>query len=137
MNLMWKVIFGLVLTLFVAVPARAAILYVDKDNGCPGTGSTSNPYCSISNAVNAVKAGDTIRIRNAATPYNETIETNKSGTSGSPITVEPDAGHNPTILNNGNGSQCATFWIYDANYWTIQNLNFDATGSKVKTIHRQ
>ena len=126
---MWKIIFGLVLTigLFVTVPVQAAIIYVNKDNACPGSGTSAAPYCSIANAVNAVNAGDTIRIRDAATPYNETIETSKNGTSGSPITVEPDIGHNPRLLNSGNGSQCATFYIY-GNYWTIRNLNFDATG---------
>src|SRR5262245_46762564 len=130
MNPMWKVIFGIVLIsgFFVIAPARATIIYVDKNNVCPGSGTSVAPYCSIANAVNVVNAGDTIRIRNAATPYNETIQTNKSGTPSNPITIEPDVGHNPTIRNSGNGGQCSTFTVFDADYWTIQNLNFDATG---------
>jgi hypothetical protein len=129
MNPLWKVIFGLVLItgLFVIASAQAAILYVDKDNPCPGSGTSATPYCSIQNAVSAVNAGDTIRIRDAASAYSETIQTSKSGLSGSPITVEPDIGHNPILRNAGAGSACATFWLHGS-YWTIQNLNFDATG---------
>jgi hypothetical protein len=124
-----KVILAAVLMIgfYPIVPVQAAILYVDKDNACPGSGTSASPYCSIQNAVNAVNAGDTIRIRNAASAYSETIQTSKSGTSSSPITVEPDAGHNPRIYNSGNGSACANFFL-SGSYWTIQNLNFDATG---------
>src|SRR4030095_17072349 len=129
MNSVRKVVLGFVLAsgLFLIVPVQAAIIYVDKDNACPGSGTSVSPYCSIQNAVNAVKAGDTIRIRDAASPYSETIQTSKSGLSGSPITVEPDIGHNPILRNAGAGSACATFWLHGS-YWTIQNLNFDATG---------
>ena len=45
--------FGLMAGLFGFVPAQAAILYVDKDNGCPGTGTSQAPYCRIQNAFNA------------------------------------------------------------------------------------
>ena len=130
MNRPWNAISWVVLatTFFVAVPIQAAIIYVDKDNSCPGSGTSASPYCSIQNAVYLVNAGDTIRIRDAATPYNETILTTRSGRSGAPITVEPDVGHNPTLRNSRNGAQCATFWIRDADYWTIRNLNFDASG---------
>ena len=118
-----------ILFLLSAQSAQATIYYVDKDNGCPGTGTTGDPYCSIQNAVNAVAAGDTIRIRDAASAYTEQIQTNKAGTSGSPIIVEPDSGHNPTLYNTGNGGSCANFWFFGvASYWTIQNLNFDASG---------
>ena len=94
MNPIWKIIFGLVLTLFVTVPAHATILYVNKDNSCPGTGTTSNPYCSIQNAFNAVAAGDSIRIRGAGTPYDEAAVLTRSGTSGNQIVIEPDTGIN-------------------------------------------
>jgi parallel beta-helix repeat protein len=127
----WKPILGFVLGsgigIFLIAPVQAAVLYVDKDNACPGSGTSVSPYCSIQNAVNAVNAGDTIRIRDAATPYTEVVETTKNGSSGSPITVEPDAGNHPTLRNSGNGATCATFWLHGS-YWIIQNLNFDATG---------
>jgi len=116
------------LLLFVAAPVEATIIYVDKDNACNGAGTTGNPYCSITLAVAAVAAGDTIRIRDAASAYSETINTTKTGTNdGARITVEPDIGHNPTIQNAGNSGSCATFWLHGS-YWTIQGLNFDSTG---------
>jgi len=119
---------GLAAGLSMLVPAQAAILYVDKDNACPGNGLSATPFCSIQNAVNVVNAGDTVRIRDAATPYNETIQSTRTGTAGNPIRVEPDIGHNPQLRNSGNGGQCAVFWIQNADYWTIQNLTFDAIG---------
>jgi hypothetical protein len=125
----WTVILGAALTgaLLSITPAWAAILYVDKDNSCPGSGTSTSPYCSIANAVATVNAGDTIRIRNAATPYSETVQTTRTGTSTARITIEPDVGHSPTLRNAGNNGQCATLWIRDADYWTIRDLNFDAT----------
>lgn len=108
---MWKTVFGVVLTsgFLATAPTQAAILYVDKDNGCPGSGTSTSPYCSIANAVNAVNAGDTIRIRDAATPYTETVQTNKSGTSTAPITVEPDIGNYPTLRNAGDRRSMCKF----------------------------
>ncbi len=121
-------LFALMFFMFAA-SVDAAILYVDKDNACNGDGSTGNPYCSIQLAVTNVNAGDTIRIRDAASAYSEAITTTKTGTSDSVrITVEPDTGHNPTIHNAGAGGSCATFYLQGGAYWTFQNLNFDATG---------
>jgi hypothetical protein len=127
-NSVWLIKVFILIALFTS-SADAAILYVDKDNACPGAGTDGNPYCSIANAEGAVAAGDTIRIRDAASAYSETITTTKFGTSdGVRITVEPDTGHNPTLRNAGAGGDCATFYLKGVAYWTIQNLNFDATG---------
>lgn len=118
----------IILILFLlAGSANAADIFVDKDVACNGSGTTGSPYCSIALAVSAANAGDTIKIRDAATPYTEQIETSKSGASGNPIIVQPDTGHNPTLRNAGAGATCATFWLHGS-YWTFQNLNFDATG---------
>ena len=54
--------FGLMAGLFGFVPAQAAILYVDKDNGCPGTGTSQAPYCRIQNAFNVASAGESFRL---------------------------------------------------------------------------
>ena len=120
--------FGLMAGLFGFVPAQAAILYVDKDNGCPGTGTSQAPYCRIQNAFNAASAGDTIRIRDSATPYDESATATRSGTSGNPIIVEPDAGNNPTLRYTGNGAMAAVIQILGQDYWTVRNLTFDGTG---------
>jgi hypothetical protein len=130
MNRMWNLIFGIVLTsgVVVIVPAQAATIYVDKDISCPGGGTSTNPYCSIQNAFNVVNAGDTIRIRDSATPYDQNAVTTRSGTAGSPITLEPDTGHNPTIRYTGNGAQNGAIEIRNADYWTVRNLTFDGAG---------
>lgn len=114
--------------LLIASNVYGATLYVDKDNACPGAGTTGNPYCSIANAIAIVAPGDTIRIRDSATPYQETLTITTTGTAANPITVEPDVGNNPTLRNTGNGGGCASFYMLDTDYWTFQNLNFDATG---------
>src|SRR5215470_967293 len=101
---------------------QATILYVDKDSPCPGAGTTGVPYCSIQNAFNMVNPGDTIRIRNAASPYDQNAKTTRSGTASSPIVLEPDIGNTPIIRYTGGGSQRAAIEIRDADYWIVRNL---------------
>jgi hypothetical protein len=119
-------LFTLLFSLLAPV-ANGATIYVDKDNSCPGSGTTGSPYCSIQNAFDAVAAGDTIRIRDAASAYDQAAILQTSGTSGSRITIEPDTGHNPTIYR-ASGSVEAAIELRKVSYVTIQNLNFDATG---------
>ena len=80
---------------------KAAIIYVDKDSSCPGNGLTAGPYCSIQNGLNhpGLRAGDTIRIRDSATPYDENAVTPSGldGTAANPIVIEPDVGNNPIL----------------------------------------
>jgi len=116
------------LVLFFAAQVNAAILYVDKDSSCPGSGTTGAPYCSIQNAFNVVNAGDSIRIRDSATPYDANSILTRSGSAGSPITIEPDVGHNPTIRYTGSGGQTGAIHVRDASYIIIQNLTFDGAG---------
>ncbi|WP_237742716.1 Calx-beta domain-containing protein [Actinopolymorpha alba] len=81
-----------------AVPARAAsIYYVDAVHGndSTGNGSAGSPWRSISKAAGVAGAGDTVRIRSGT--YRETIRPANSGTSGNPITFEPDTGADVTV----------------------------------------
>jgi hypothetical protein len=123
-------IIGLLFTVFglLATPVWGAILYVDKDNGCPGSGTTGSPYCSLANGIAALAAGDTLRIRDSAAPYDETVIMTTSGTSGSPIIIEPDVGHNPTLRYTGNDAGTAVIELRKNSYVTIQNLTFDGVG---------
>ncbi len=114
--------------LVVAPAAQASILYVSKDSPCPGNGTSASPYCSIQRAFNVTVAGDTIRIRQSATPYDESVTAMSSGTSTAPITVESDIGQVPIWTYTGNGSTQAALNILNQNYWTVQNLTFDGTG---------
>src|SRR5262245_44988759 len=93
----------LVVMLFYSLPSlvEAAIIYVDRDAKCGGNGQSITPYCSIQLAFNNVVAGDTIRIRNSASPYDERALLTRSGKSWAPIIVEPDLGHNPRIRYSG------------------------------------
>ena len=112
-----------------ASKTQAAILYVDKDSPCPGAGTTGVPYCSIQNAFNTADPGDTIRIRNAATPYDQNAVAKRSGTANGPIIVEPDSGHNPTIRCTKSGALVAAIQIEDADYWIVRNLTFNGTNT--------
>lgn len=117
-----------ILFLLVASPASAAILYVDRDNSCPGSGTTGSPYCSIQNAFDVVNAGDSIRIRDSASAYDANSILTRSGTVGSRIIIEPDTGHNPTIRYTGSGAQTGAITIQNASYITIQNLTLNGSG---------
>jgi Right handed beta helix region len=130
MTLIRKVIFGFLLItgLFVITPVQAAILYVDKDNTCPGAGTSASPYCSIQSAFNAAVAGDIVRIRDSATPYDGTFRAVNSGTTNNPIVVEPDVGHNPILRYSSPDAMNGVIELHDVSYWTIRNLTFDGTG---------
>jgi hypothetical protein len=122
-------VFGSLACLFT--PAEAVILYVDKDNkSCPGSGSSSTPYCTIQAAFNVARPGDVIRIRNAATPYDEKAVTTRSGTASAPITVEPDVGHLPRLRYSARNAQAGVIEIKDADYWQIRGLTFDGNGTQ-------
>jgi parallel beta-helix repeat protein len=108
--------------------SQAATIYVDKDNPCPGSGTSTNPYCAIQNAFNKVTAGDTVRIRTAASPYSESAVLTVSGTPANPIIIEPDSGHMPTLRNSGANAQTGVIRLTDTDYVTIRNLTFDGTG---------
>jgi hypothetical protein len=109
-------------------PAEAAIIYVDKGKSCPGTGTSTAPFCSIQGAFNAVKPGDVIRIRSSSSPYDESAIAKRSGTASAPITVEPDIGHRPTLRYSGRNAQTGVIEIRDADYWRIRGLTFDGKG---------
>ncbi len=115
--------------LFCVTVVQAAIIYVDKDNSCPGSGTSGSPYCSIQNAFNNVKAGDSILIRDGATPYNENAILTTTGTSGNVITITTDSGHNPIIRRVNSGVQQGAIQLQNVSYVTVDGLNFDATGT--------
>jgi parallel beta-helix repeat protein len=121
-----------VLFLFVSISwlttAQAAIIYVDKDNPCPGIGSSANPYCSLQNAFNNVAAGDTIRVRDSAIHYSESAVLTTSGTHSKPIIIEADSGHNPTLKNSLANAQAGVVHLANVDHVTVRNLTFDGIG---------
>jgi hypothetical protein len=65
----------------VEVRACGTVVYVNKDNFCPGAGTSVSPYCSIQNALNAAAPGVDIRIRKAASSYHQRLATAPRGRS--------------------------------------------------------
>jgi len=116
-------------SLLCSTGVQAAVIYVGKDHSCPGSGTSASPYCSIQNAFNKVRAGDTILIRDGATPYNENAILTTTGTSGSVITITKDSGHNPTIRLVNSGAQQGAIQLQNVSYVTVDGLNFDATST--------
>ena len=123
---------GLILVGSLSCLARvhAAVIYVDKDNSCPGSGASNSPYCTIQAAFKVAHPGDIIRIRDSATPYDERAVATRSGTANAPITVEPDAGHHPTLRYSGRNAQAGVIEIKDADYWHIRGLTLDGSESQ-------
>jgi hypothetical protein len=111
-------------------PAEAAVIYVDKDKSCPGSGTSNSPHCTLQAAFNVARPGDVIRIRNSATPYDESAVATRSGTSKAPITVEPDVGHRPKLRYSGRNALAGVIEIRDADYWRIRGLTFDGSGTQ-------
>jgi hypothetical protein len=119
-----------VVSLSCLATVHAAVIYVDKDDSCPGSGASNSPYCNIQAAFNVVRPGDVVRIRDSKTPYDERAVATRSGTSTAPITVEPDVGHHPTLRYSGRNAQAGAIEIKDADYWQIQRLTFDGSDSQ-------
>jgi len=89
--------------LVMAAPAEAAAtttLYVNNGTGgspapkCSdaGTGTASQPYCSISAAVAVAQSGQTVLVSGGN--YNEQVNVTRSGSPGEPITIKADDSEN-------------------------------------------
>jgi hypothetical protein len=122
---------GAALLVCAPAPGFGAVIYVDKDSGCPGQGLRSTPYCSIQQAFDAARPGDRLRIRKASVPYDEYAVTKRSGLPGNPIILEAEDPAKPPILRysgraapHGGGA----IQIYGSEYWTVRNLVFDGSG---------
>jgi parallel beta-helix repeat protein len=118
----------LFVTTFFLNTGQAATIYVDKDNPCPGSGTSSSPYCSIQTAFNNVSAGDQILIRDASSAYDENAILTTSGTSSTPIIITKDTGHNPNITYAGAGAQTGAIVLKNVSNVTIRDLRFDGVG---------
>src|SRR5687768_3408635 len=106
-NKFWRILVNSVLYLGLTAAADAATLYVDNRSTCPGNGASATPFCSIQNAFNVVNPGDNIKIRSGTGVYDQNATLTRSGTSLSPIIIEPDVGASFIVRHTGNGSQAA------------------------------
>jgi hypothetical protein len=118
--------------------AAATTTYVNNINTCPGAGTSTDPYCTIQQALNVAIAGTDIRIENSSVAYNENDYTTSSGTSTQPIVIEADDPTNPpnwyyigngqTYVTGGSGTGAALHIANGNSYWIVRNLLFDGTG---------
>ena len=98
----WFSCFVLILVLMLAAQdlVISEEFYVD-DVSVNGDGSQSNPFSTVSAAMDAAKAGDVIFIMPGS--YTEKIRINKSGAAGQPITLEAaDTNNRPVFAREGN-----------------------------------
>src|ERR671934_5322 len=82
----------------------APILYVDRGNpACSNTGSgtSTQPFCTISAAAAKVTAGQTVQV--ASGTYPEAVTVGSSGTSSAPITFTAAPGATVTVSGQANG----------------------------------
>jgi parallel beta-helix repeat protein len=83
------VVAGAVVVVAPVASASPSELFVDNtaSAGCSnsGSGTQSQPYCTIGAALAVVQAGQTVTV--VAGLYNESVTIDKSGTAGSPITL--------------------------------------------------
>ena len=111
------------LTSPVDASASGGILYVAKNNPtCSdvGSGTASQPFCSIKPAAATAKAGDTVQVE--AGTYTEAVTVSSSGTAEAPITFTAAPGATPRVTGAGNG-----FYIVGLAYVTVEG--FDVTGT--------
>lgn len=84
--------------------AASGALYVDRGNAScsdAGTGSSTQPFCTIGAAAAKVTAGQTVQV--AAGTYPEAVTIVTSGTSTAPITFTAAPGATVTISGQTNG----------------------------------
>jgi Protein of unknown function (DUF1565) len=78
------------------VPVPANALYVATDGNDNGPGSRSQPWRTVTRALGALRAGDTLVLR-GGTYFERAIPVSLAGTAGAPITVRNEPGEQPII----------------------------------------
>src|SRR5439155_15043430 len=104
-------------------PPPPPTLYVNKGNpNCSdgGSGTATQPFCTIKPAVQRVVAGQTVLV--SAGTYTEQVTVTSSGTATAPINFVAAPGGNVTIAGVGNG-----FYLSGRSYVTIQGFNITQT----------
>ena len=147
--------FFLLLTVALCVHSRGLAYYVDNstNSNCsddPTFGSESNPWCTISYALNQMNGGDDLFVKSGI--YEETLFiSNLAGTAEDRTKIQVAPGHSVTIKGAGvdhgrvkiTGSDYLTFDGFtvtnmnqgifvenDSNYVTIQNCTVHFVGQE-------
>jgi len=104
-------------------PPPPAILYVDKGNAsCSdnGSGTSTQPFCTIRPAALRVAPGQTVLVSSGT--YNEQVTVSTSGTASAPIIFAAAPGATPTVTGGTYG-----FYMSGKNYVTVQGFNVTGT----------
>lgn len=130
-----QIIVCLALAILTCSTCRATTYYVNCANSGDGSGTSSNPWNSLS-SVNAhnFSPGDTILFYTPATCTGN-FTANGSGTSAAPITVNqygPGPGR-PVIAGAG---QTDTITLSNVQYWSINNLEVTNRSQDWPNPHR-
>ncbi len=112
-----------VLTLPQAAYAQAATLYVGG-SGCSdgGSGTSSQPYCTIAKAASIAAAGQTVMVQSGS--YSGQVTVANSGTASNPIVFTVASGATATVTGGTYG-----FYLASKSYVTIDGFKVTATTS--------
>lgn len=106
-----------------SLPALAAETYVSSaGNDATGTGSSSNPYATVTKALTAVSGGDTIYCQGNITD-SFTIPAGVAGSAGSATTITAAPSQTCSIDGGGAINSAVITIASGANYITIKNLS--------------
>lgn len=136
--------------ILAALPAAlAADIFVSPSGSNSGSGSSSSPYLSIQDAVDAASAGDTIYLRGGTYRPSSNIHFTKKGSSSNPYTISSYQGEE-VIVDGDNmpgtpveyggslpGSQRGVFHVEKAEYWRFIHITLQhgPYGMYVKDSH--
>ncbi len=98
--------------------AGAADRYVAKNGKDSNDGSIGAPWLTLGKLNQAVKAGDTVYIREGV--YKENLQPQVSGSATARITIKSFPGEKATITGSANNQPAVTISV---DYVTIENLN--------------
>jgi parallel beta-helix repeat protein len=106
--------------------ADGSILYVDRsDPGCSDTGSgtVTQPFCTIGTAASKVTAGQTVQV--ASGSYSEMVTASSSGTSTAPIVFTAAPGATVTLSGQSSGFVISgRSWITVSGFVVTQTTDY-------------
>lgn len=82
----------------ISPAATGKVFYIALNGNNNNPGTEALPWRNLNHAVYAMRAGDTVLVKNGT--YLEPIFINRSGSAGKPITYKAYPGHNPKIEVN-------------------------------------
>jgi hypothetical protein len=130
---MHRLFLALLLFILTAGPAWATSFYVSPSGS--GTACTSASPCLMSTALERVRAGDTIWMKDGNYTGSGgmlTAPANLSGTASARITVK--AVNDGAVLVDGQGKLPTCQLIENNDYWTIEGINFANSSLAVISI---